>query len=65
MILFGDRRSGDRQRAGGHGSEAMQGGCICENAPLLRVDTNNASSAALFAPKPLGMTSANDWTAEN
>jgi dienelactone hydrolase len=45
-------------------SESMQGGCICENAPLLRVDTNNAEFAALFAPKPLGMTSANDWTRE-
>ncbi|HZK80660.1 MAG TPA: alpha/beta hydrolase family protein [Humisphaera sp.] len=45
-------------------SEAMQGGCICENSPLLRVDTNNAEIAALFAPKPLAMTSANDWTRE-
>lgn len=45
-------------------SESMQGGCICENAPLLRVNTNNAEFAALFAPKPLGMTSANDWTQE-
>ncbi|HZL36256.1 MAG TPA: alpha/beta hydrolase family protein [Tepidisphaeraceae bacterium] len=43
-------------------SEAMQGGCICENSPLLRVHTNNAEFAACFAPKPLGMTSANDWT---
>ena len=43
-------------------SEAMQGGCICENAPLLRVNTNNAEIAALFAPKPLAMTSADDWT---
>jgi dienelactone hydrolase len=45
-------------------SEAMQGGCICENAPLLRVGTNNAELISCFAPKPLGMTSANDWTAE-
>lgn len=45
-------------------SEAMQGGCICENAPLLRVGVNNAEFAACFAPKPLGMTSANDWTAD-
>jgi dienelactone hydrolase len=43
-------------------SEEMQGGCICENAPLLRVDTNNVELAALFAPKPLGMSAANDWT---
>ncbi|HWE01148.1 MAG TPA: hypothetical protein VG326_01970 [Tepidisphaeraceae bacterium] len=45
-------------------SESMQGGCICENSPLLRVSTNNAEIAALFAPKPLAMTSANDWTRE-
>lgn len=43
-------------------SESMQGGCVCENTPLLRVDTNNVELAALFAPKPLGMTAANDWT---
>jgi dienelactone hydrolase len=42
--------------------EAMQGGCICENAPLLRIDTNNVELAAMFAPRPLGMTAANDWT---
>lgn len=40
----------------------MQGGCVCENAPLLRVGTNNAELAALFAPKPLVMTAADDWT---
>jgi dienelactone hydrolase len=44
-------------------SEAMQGGCICENAPLLRVGTNNVELIATFAPKPLGMSAANDWTA--
>jgi dienelactone hydrolase len=43
-------------------SGAMQGGCVCENAPLLRVATNNIELAALFAPKPLGMSAANDWT---
>jgi dienelactone hydrolase len=43
-------------------SGAMQGGCVCENAPLLRVGTNNIELAALFAPKPLGMSAANDWT---
>jgi dienelactone hydrolase len=42
--------------------EAMQGGCICENAPLLRINTNNVEFAATFAPKPLGMSAANDWT---
>lgn len=45
-------------------STAMQGGCTCENASLLRVDTGNVEIAALFAPKPLGMTAANDWTHE-
>jgi dienelactone hydrolase len=45
-------------------STAMQGGCTCENASLLRVDTGNIEFAAMFAPKPLGMTSANDWTKE-
>jgi hypothetical protein len=43
-------------------SEAMQGGCICENAPLLRVGTNNVELIATFAPKPLAMSAANDWT---
>lgn len=45
-------------------STAMQGGCTCENASLLRVNTGNVEFAALFAPKPQGMTSANDWTRE-
>ena len=40
----------------------MQGGCVCENAPLLRIGTNNVELACLFAPKPLGMGAANDWT---
>lgn len=43
-------------------SMSMQGGCVCENAPLLRVGTNNVELACLFAPKPLGMGGANDWT---
>jgi len=43
-------------------STGMQGGCVCENAPGLRVGTGNVEIAALFAPKPLGMTGANDWT---
>ncbi|HWP39284.1 MAG TPA: acetylxylan esterase [Tepidisphaeraceae bacterium] len=42
----------------------MQGGCICENAPLYRVGTNNVELACLFAPKPLGAAAANDWTAD-
>jgi dienelactone hydrolase len=45
-------------------STAMQGGCTCENACLLRVNTGNIEFAGLFAPKPLGMTTANDWTKE-
>ena len=45
-------------------STAMQGGCNCENAPYLRIDTGNVEFAALFAPKPLGMTAADDWTHE-
>ena len=45
-------------------STAMQGGCTCENASLLRVDTGNVEFAGLFAPKPHGMTTANDWTKE-
>ncbi|HUY34224.1 MAG TPA: acetylxylan esterase [Pirellulales bacterium] len=43
-------------------STAMQGGCTCENCDYLRIDTGNVEIAALFAPKPLGMTGANDWT---
>ncbi len=45
-------------------STAMQGGCTCENASCLRVDTGNVEFAGLFAPRPLGMTAANDWTRE-
>ncbi|MDG2387709.1 MAG: acetylxylan esterase [Planctomycetaceae bacterium] len=43
-------------------STAMQGGCVCENADYLRIGINNVAIAALFAPKPLAMTGANDWT---
>jgi dienelactone hydrolase len=45
-------------------STAMQGGCICENAPYLRVGTGNIEIAALCAPRPLGMTGAKDWTVD-
>lgn len=45
-------------------STAMQGGCTCENASYLRIDTGNVEFAALCAPRPLGMTGANDWTRE-
>ena len=43
-------------------STGMQGGCVCENCPLLRTGTGNVEIAALFAPKPMGMTAADDWT---
>jgi hypothetical protein len=42
----------------------MQGGCVCENAPLYRVGTNNVELASLFAPKPEGAAAANDWTSD-
>lgn len=42
----------------------MQGGCLCENLPGLRLDTNNVEIAATIAPRPLLMVSAtSDWTA--
>ncbi len=41
----------------------MQGGSLCENAPNLRIGTNNVEIAAMLAPKPLLMTAATeDWT---
>lgn len=44
-------------------SAHMQGGCICENGPNLRIDTNNMEIAALAAPRPLLLVSATgDWT---
>jgi dienelactone hydrolase len=43
-------------------STQMQGGCVCENASYLRIGTGNVEFAALFAPKPLAMSGANDWT---
>jgi len=44
-------------------SAIMQGGSPCENAPLLRVGTNNMEIAALMAPRPMLMVSATgDWT---
>lgn len=46
-------------------SGTMQGGCQCENAPLLRLDTNNIELGAMMAPRPLLMISATgDWTKE-
>jgi dienelactone hydrolase len=43
-------------------STAMQGGCICENCSYLRQGTGNVELAGLFAPKPLAMSGADDWT---
>lgn len=43
-------------------STGMQGGCICENCSYLRVNTGNVEIAALFAPKPMAFSCANDWT---
>jgi dienelactone hydrolase len=45
-------------------STAMQGGCQCENCSFLRVNTGNIEFAGLFAPKPMGMSAANDWTVD-
>ncbi|MBL8851727.1 MAG: acetylxylan esterase [Planctomycetaceae bacterium] len=43
-------------------STAMQGGCACENASYLRQGINNVTIAAMFAPKPMSLSGANDWT---
>jgi len=44
-------------------SAHMQGGDVCENAPNLRIDTNNMEIAAMMAPRPMIMVSATgDWT---
>jgi len=44
---------------------SMQGGCVCENAPLLRLDNSNMEIGAMMAPRPLLMVSATgDWTRE-
>jgi dienelactone hydrolase len=41
----------------------MQGGSVCENAPNLRIDTNNVEITSLMAPRPMMMVSATgDWT---
>lgn len=45
-------------------STAMQGGCVCENCSLFRVGTGNIELAALIAPRPMALPSANDWTKE-
>jgi dienelactone hydrolase len=41
----------------------MQGGSLCENAPNLRVGTNNVEIASMMAPRPMFMAAATeDWT---
>ena len=45
-------------------STSMQGGCTCENAPYLRIRQGNIDIAAATAPRPLGLTAADDWTRE-
>jgi dienelactone hydrolase len=44
-------------------SAHFQGGCVCENAPGLRIGINNVEIGAAFAPRPLFLVSATgDWT---
>lgn len=44
---------------------SMQGGCLCENAPLIRMANSNMEIGAMMAPRPLLMISATgDWTRE-
>ena len=45
-------------------STAMQGGCTCENGHYLRINQGNIDIAAAVAPRPLGLTTADDWTKE-
>jgi hypothetical protein len=44
---------------------SMQGGCVCENGPLMRLEHSNMEIGATIAPRPLLMVSATgDWTRE-
>ncbi|MCK4628986.1 MAG: hypothetical protein KAT56_08275, partial [Sedimentisphaerales bacterium] len=44
-------------------SASMQGGCECENSPLLRLEANNVEFTSMMAPRPLLMVSVTgDWT---
>lgn len=46
-------------------SSTMQGGCVCENAPLIRFGNSNMEIGAMMAPRPLLMVSTSgDWTRE-
>ncbi len=43
----------------------MQGGCLCENAPIIRMENSNMEIGATMAPRPLLMVAATgDWTRE-
>ena len=44
-------------------SAHMQGGCLCENAPCLRLEYSNVQIAACTAPRPLHLIACTgDWT---
>jgi dienelactone hydrolase len=44
-------------------SHSMQGGCLCENAPGLRVEYSNMEISAAAAPRPqLLVAATGDWT---
>ena len=44
-------------------SHSMQGGCLCENSPGLRIDYSNMEIAASAGPRPQIMVGATgDWT---
>ena len=46
-------------------SHLMQGGCLCENAPGLRLDYSNVEIDAVPAPRPqLIVGASGDWTKE-
>jgi plasmid stability protein/dienelactone hydrolase len=46
-------------------SHHFQGGCSCENAPGLRLGTDNVEIAACFAPRPQLLVGATgDWTSQ-
>src|SRR5258708_4657571 len=46
-------------------SAYMQGGCLCENAPGLRVGSDNVEVSAAFAPRPqLLVSCTGDWTSK-
>jgi hypothetical protein len=47
-------------------SAHMQGGCLCENGPGLRVGTDNVEIASLMAPRPMLLVACTgDWTSKN